>query len=334
MTDHQQRGSSSEDSPGAPDPMGRHRAPSATGDAGRTPHGETPYSPTSLLRALTSNPLDFDELRGTSGVGAHEEEAPPDTTETRILTTVLAVALGLLVAIAVIDLRRDASAADSPRALLEAEVEESRQEIHELESRRETLEQEVLDLQGPVLDGADDGAADRLAAYERAGSGVALAGPGVVLELDDSAALPASSGVSSGTVNRVTDGDLQIAVNGLWAAGAEAVAVNGQRISSTSAIRTAGSAILVDFRPLSPPYRVTALGDPKALRENVESGEAGAYLADITSRFAIRVAWQSEDELTVPARAMGTLREANPLEPDRGPPPRPAAADPTSKETT
>src|SRR5699024_11863661 len=74
-----------------------------------------------------------------------------------------------------------------------------------------------------------------------------------------SARLPASPGVSSGTVNRVTDGDLQIAVNGLWAAGAEAVAVNGQRVGPTTAIRTAGSAVLVDFRPLSPPYRITVV---------------------------------------------------------------------------
>src|SRR5699024_6146466 len=107
------------------------------------------------------------------------------------------------------------------------------------------------------------------------------------LTLEDSAPLPSRSGAGPGAVNRVTDGDLQIAVNGLWAAGAEAVAVNGQRVSATTAIRTAGSAVLVDFRPLSPPYEVTALGDPELLRSGVEDAETGAYLSEISTRYGI-----------------------------------------------
>ena len=45
--------------------------------------------------------------------------------------------------------------------------------------------------------------------------------------------------------------DLQIVVNGLWASGAEAVSVNGQRLTSKAAIRFAGQAILVNYRPLT-----------------------------------------------------------------------------------
>ncbi|MDN5600654.1 MAG: DUF881 domain-containing protein, partial [Brachybacterium sp.] len=135
-----------------------------------------------------------------------------------------------------------------------------------------------------------------------------------VLELEDSAPLPASPGVSTGTVNRVTDGDLQLAVNGLWAAGAEAISVNGQRIGPTTAIRTAGSAVLVDFRPLSPPYRITALGDAEALRTTFEESEAGEYLQEISTRFGIRRSWEEAEDLSVPARSSGTLREAAVLE--------------------
>jgi uncharacterized protein YlxW (UPF0749 family) len=64
---------------------------------------------------------------------------------------------------------------------------------------------------------------------------------------------------------RVRDADLQDVVNGLWAAGAEAVAVDGQRLTALSAIRSAGESVLVDLRPLSPPYTVEAVGDPAAL---------------------------------------------------------------------
>ena len=193
-------------------------------------------------------------------------------------------------------------------------MRDTRAETERLEGRRAELEGEIAEAQGVVLGQSESGAAERLAAYEQAGGGAALSGPGTELVLEDSAPLPASPGVSSGTVNRVTDGDMQIAVNGLWAAGAEAISGEGQRVSSSSAIRTAGSAILVDFRPLSPPYRITALGDPQELRTAVEDAETGDYLQEISTRFGIRTSWEDGEELTVPARAAGTLTEASVLE--------------------
>ena len=277
-----------------------------------TPHGETPYSPTSLLRALTANPYGVSTLRAQEHPAA--EATPPDNRLTRTITVVLALLLGFVVAVSVLDLRSEAAAKDSPRTLLEQEVRDTRAETERLEGRRAELEGEIAEAQGVVLGQSESGAAERLAAYEQAGGGAALSGPGTELVLEDSAPLPASPGVSSGTVNRVTDGDMQIAVNGLWAAGAEAISVNGQRVSSSTAIRTAGSAILVDFRPLSPPYRITALGDPQELRTAVEDAETGDYLQEISTRFGIRTSWEDGEELTVPARAAGTLTEASVLE--------------------
>lgn len=277
-----------------------------------TPHGETPYSPTSLLRALTANPYGVAPLRPQEHPAA--EAAPPDNRYTRTITLLLALVLGFAVAVSVLDLRHEAAAEDSPRALLEEEVRQTRTETEQLEERRNELEGQVADAQAVVLEQGDAGAAERLEAFETAGTGVALSGPGVVLEVDDSAPLPSSPGVGAGTVNRVTDGDLQIAVNGLWAAGAEAISVNGQRIGPTTAIRTAGSAVLIDFRPLSPPYRITALGDAEQLRASVEESETGEYLQEISARFAIRTSWEEAEDLTVPARASGTLREATVLE--------------------
>ncbi|MDN5898643.1 MAG: DUF881 domain-containing protein [Brachybacterium sp.] len=282
-------------------------------DAGhQTPHGETPYSPTSLLRALTANPYSVAPLRPHQHPAA--EAAPPDNRYTRVITLLLALVLGFAVAVSVLDLRHEAAAEDSPRALLETEVRQTRTETEQLEDRRTELEGQITDAQAAVLEKGDVGGAERLEAFETAGTGVALSGPGVVLEIEDSAPLPASPGVSTGTVNRVTDGDLQVAVNGLWAAGAEAIAVNGQRIGPTTAIRTAGSAVLVDFRPLSPPYRITALGDPQQLRNAVEESETGEYLQQISTRFGIRRSWEDAEDLAVPARASGTLREAAVLE--------------------
>ncbi|GAA4527518.1 DUF881 domain-containing protein [Brachybacterium paraconglomeratum] len=277
-----------------------------------TPHGETPYSPTSLLRALTADPYSVDTLRKDEHPAA--EAAPPDNRLMRGVTLLLALALGFVVAVSVLDLRHESSAEGNPRALLEQEVLETRAEAEQLERHQSELEGQIADAQGVILDGSDAGASARLAAYEQAGGGVSLSGSGTVLELQDSAPLPSSPGGGAGTVNRVTDGDLQIAVNGLWAAGAEAISLNGQRLTATTAIRTAGSAVLVDFRPLSPPYRITALGDTEQLRTGVLEEETGDYLTDISTRYGIRMSWEDGDELTVPARAVGTLREASVLD--------------------
>ncbi|MGP9537005.1 DUF881 domain-containing protein [Brachybacterium sp. AOP43-C2-M15] len=274
-----------------------------------TPHGETPYSPTSLLRALTADPYGVDTLRQDEHPAA--EAAPPDSAAMRMVTVLLALVLGFAVSVSVLGLRDEAASADGPRALLEQEVLGTRAEAEQLEQRQSELEGQIAEAQSAVLEEA--GAAERLGDFERAGAAVAMSGPGVVLVLQDSAPLPSSPGGGSASANRVTDGDVQIAVNGLWAAGAEAIAVNGQRVSSTSAIRTAGSAILVDFRPLSPPYRITALGDPHQLRGAVATAETGAYLEEISSRYGILVSWESEDETSVPARSVGTLREASVL---------------------
>ena len=76
--------------------------------------------------------------------------------------------------------------------------------------------------------------------------------------------------------SRVIYSDLQKVANDLWAAGAEAIAINGQRLTATSTIRSAGAAILVDFRPVTSPYEVSAIG-PGSLREQFDDSRT-AYL--------------------------------------------------------
>jgi uncharacterized protein YlxW (UPF0749 family) len=103
-------------------------------------------------------------------------------------------------------------------------------------------------------------------------------GPGILVELTDSPRAPRS--VAEQTDLRIQDVDLHLVVNALWRAGAEAVAVNGQRVVSTTAIRRAGSQILVNLRPVGSPYRVAAIGNPEALRRGLGS-------SDLADRFAV-----------------------------------------------
>ncbi|MCS6710619.1 DUF881 domain-containing protein [Brachybacterium sp. EF45031] len=275
-----------------------------------TPHGETRYSPSSLLRALSSDPL------GVNDVDGHDAEAehitPPETPGRRIVTALLAVALGVVVSTSVLQLRDLNSADSSPRAALVAEVITYRERAETLVRDNERRQAELTALQQEVWEqGEPDLAAEQTRLQILSGS-VPVSGPAVVLTVDDSLPLPTVSGDQQGVVNRVSDTDLQILVNGLWAAGAEAITVNDQRITPTSAIRTAGGAVLVDFRALSPPYRIVAVGDPTALRGSVESGEAGTYLQEITTRYALRASWGEETSAHLPAHPSGPLQEARP----------------------
>ena len=80
---------------------------------------------------------------------------------------------------------------------------------------------------------------------------------------------------------RVQDVDLQVVVNGLWAAGAEAIAVNGQRLTAMTAIRSAGDAVLVDLVALSSPYTVEAVGDAVDMQTELARASAGQHLATL-----------------------------------------------------
>jgi uncharacterized protein YlxW (UPF0749 family) len=109
----------------------------------------------------------------------------------------------------------------------------------------------------------------------------------------------------------VLDRDLQTVVNGLWAAGAEAIAVNGQRLTARSAIRYAGQAILVDFRPLVPPYVVQAIGEAAGLQTRFAAGSAGAYLQALRDNYGVQGAIVPSANLELPGAGGSTTRFAS-----------------------
>lgn len=146
----------------------------------------------------------------------------------------------------------------------------------------------------------------------------AVHGPGVRLVVDD--AKEASSGggdnpretADFSDTGRVRDRDMQRVVNGLWAAGAEAISINGQRLTALSAIRAAGDAILVDNRPLVPPYTVLAVGDGKRLSTRFQNGADGLYLHALEDNYGIRATISAESDLRLPAAPSVIVRTAQP----------------------
>ncbi|MFE9454981.1 DUF881 domain-containing protein [Streptomyces sp. NPDC006739] len=144
-------------------------------------------------------------------------------------------------------------------------------------------------------------------------------GPGVKLVVND--AKEATTG-GDGTnpretsgfsdTGRVRDRDLQRVVNGLWACGAEAVSINGQRLTALSAIRAAGDAILVDNRPLVPPYTVLAVGDAQKLSSTFQDSTDGLYLHALEQNYGIRATISTQGDVRLPAAPSVIVRTARP----------------------
>lgn len=106
--------------------------------------------------------------------------------------------------------------------------------------------------------------------------------------------------------------DVVFVVNALWAAGAEAIAVNGQRLSSRTAIRFAGDAILVNFRPLVPPSGSRRSATPTRCRRRSRRGRQ-AYVKSLGDDFGVVTRVNTSDDLVLPAATSLTVTTSRPL---------------------
>ena len=127
-------------------------------------------------------------------------------------------------------------------------------------------------------------------------------GPAVTVTVDDAPRQPGRPPLSDDPNDLVVHSqDLQAVVNALRAGGAEAVSLMGQRIVSTSAVRCVGPTVIVNGRRYSPPYVVTAIGDPKALRDALESEPGVDFYRTYVDRFGLRYDVRTERSVELSA---------------------------------
>lgn len=124
----------------------------------------------------------------------------------------------------------------------------------------------------------------------------ALTGPGVVVWLDDSRR-PLLPGENPNEVI-LHNYDIATVVNVLWAAGAEAIAINGQRVIATTAIRSVATTMMVNTKRIAPPITIEAIGDPDELAGRLL--QPGGYLG-LLKAFDFPVEVTRASELTIPA---------------------------------
>ena len=189
-----------------------------------------------------------------------------------------------------------------------------------LQAQQDQLKNRILDLRAQIgaLEQRSEGNAtlvrevnDQLEVARTAAGLRALEGTGVVLQLQDSAN-PVAPGHNAGDY-LVTARDLRTVVEQLWLAGAEAVAINGERVLGATAILDIGGTVLVNSAYLVPPYQVAAIG-PTDLYERLSSRDAfREFVRARAEAFGVRISFAELDTVRVPAYAgIVNLRYARP----------------------
>jgi uncharacterized protein YlxW (UPF0749 family) len=274
----------------------------------------------SLLVDVMSNTLDEGYAERAARKAASPLASGTPTVVRRGTAALAVVAIGVVTGTAVAQVRERQDASSGLRAELAEQVRERTAETERLAAQAEELRVAVAAGQAAALgaDTAGRSAARRLEALGLASGTLAVRGPGVTVRLDDAVAGESEPDESlrGGTPldGRVQDRDLQDLVNGLWAAGAEAVSINDVRLTALTAIRSAGDTILVDFRLLSPPYVVRAVGDPQRLELELLDGPTGRRLATYTQLYGLGFEVRRDESLSLPGASTPDLRAALPEE--------------------
>jgi uncharacterized protein YlxW (UPF0749 family) len=257
----------------------------------------------SLLNNLMAHPID-------EGYAVAARTRPKDggkkfRSRHRVMLVVATVVLGFLLAVAASQNYRSAPEAEKQRNELVDRINQADTRLTGLRNHQSDLADEVRRLQASGLSNDSSGAAlqQKLDDLELQTGAISATGPGLKAVIDDAKDADAKEG-------RLLDVDLQQLVNGLWTSGAEAVSVNGHRITSLTAIRGAGSAITVDYSSLTPPYTVLAIGDTATMPARFAQSSGGQWVQYLVSNFDVRMTITTEDSLLVPADATIALRYA------------------------
>jgi len=239
-----------------------------------------------------------------SDVGDEPQRARPPFGFWSIAVVVVCLVAGLLIATTrEVSHGNEIRAADSTR--LSDLVRQAQTEVDRAARSRDELAAQVEELQETAA-GTDTRVAEVLGearALADAAGLTELTGPGVVVTLTDAprdadGKYPAGASPDDLVVHQQ---DVQSVLNALWAGGAEAVAMQDQRIVNTSAPRCIGNTLLLHGRTYSPPYVVTAIGDPARLAATLANESVIKMFKQYAVRYGLGYTQQQSDRLTVPA---------------------------------
>lgn len=264
---------------------------------------------TPLLTLITARSMDEDyahvaQKRAAAG------DVRTQVTRPHWSSLVAVAALGVMAAVVAVQTDREAPANELSRAALVEQIESRSDEVRSLQGDVAELNRSNAALASSST--RNQGKLDDMEARLRRAelvTGFSVAhGPGVEITVDNSA---------DGEVDgEVLDEDLATLVDGLFAAGAEAVAINDQRINALGGIRNTNRAVHVNGRPVNAPYEVSAIGDPRTLQARlVETSQGQQWFARV-NRYEFVYDAQNVDDIRLPAAPERVLRDVIELDAD------------------
>jgi uncharacterized protein YlxW (UPF0749 family) len=253
-----------------------------------------------LLTLITQQSLDEDYQQAAERRQAGL--AGPRTGRPWVTAAVVVAVFGVLVSTAAVQTSRNADVNDAGRATLIQRIENQRDRVSRQQDRiaRLRVRNSVVGDRLTSLTASVEAVEARLGRLQVSTGFVPVEGEGVRVKVDD-----ADTGDPNGIVR---DNDLALLVNGLWSAGAEAISVNGQRITAMTSIRTSGRAIEVNSVGIAPPYTVLAIGDRSSLQADFFETTSGLAFDGLTRRYGMAFDMDNEDELSLPAAPSQLLR--------------------------
>nr|WP_221203252.1 DUF881 domain-containing protein [Modestobacter versicolor] len=238
----------------------------------------------------------------------------------QLLVALTLLIAGLLASVTYREAAAGAQGREQAREALRADIAAESETSDALVAQLEELTAEVARTRERALEASSTGqrALEALAEAEQGAGTVAVSGPGMRVTMDnappeaDSDPVGGSEEVAQPGI--VQDNDLRLLLNALWASGAEAIAINGQRIGATTTVRQAGDAILVNLRPIAAPYEVLAIGDPQDLQNAFLGTPEARLLGQLTPQYGVVFNVGQVDDLDLPAATAAELRSAEPLD--------------------
>jgi uncharacterized protein YlxW (UPF0749 family) len=253
-----------------------------------------------------------------SDYGPATAHASPSGRRQRVLVTAFALGIvGVIMAMGISARSQNAPVVGEQRAALRARIDQTDKQGEQLAAQVTALRLEVQAARAADLAATQTGRelSSEVSQYELVTGYTTVTGPGAVVRLSDSS----TPDPDDPALSKVLDTDVQAAVNGLWTVGAEAISVNGQRITARSAIRSAAGAILVNYRPLTPPYAVSAIG-PEGLAERFQATQAADQLRAVARQFGIGFVTESADALVLPPATTALPEQATVIQDEEGTP--------------
>ena len=134
----------------------------------------------------------------------------------------------------------------------------------------------------------------------------ALSGPAVTVALDDAPRSDQQRDLEAGARPDdlvIHQQDVQGVVNALWAGGADAMTIMGQRVVATTAVRCVGNTLLLHGQVYSPPFVVTAVGEQRRLQRSLDQDPAVQVFQEYVAAYGLRYHVSIHDNVTLPAYA-------------------------------